>query len=470
METIGIDIGGTHVRAARVSAGGDILARARAASSPDPQTMVAICRALSEKVRGDARALGIGVPGQVDAAAHRVLSGGYVDLSSIPFAALMEEATGLPAVIENDATMALLAEQAHGAARDMAHVAMLTIGTGIGGAILADGRVLRGRATAGQLGHLVVDPGGRACVCGRRGCVETVSAGTAFAIHLAEAGLPPATRAEDLLARTDDPAARQVLDRWARPLRAAIDSLITMLNPEAVVIGGGAGPAMVQALDRVPPAKSWFHAPVLGAALGDDAGVIGAAAAARGAGETAAGARAKRLIMVNGVPASGKSSIARAVADATGWPVLSLDTVKTPFLQELAPVDRLMNRRLGRASYAAIFDLIAAASPGATFIMDAWFGFQPDTVLDEGLIRAGVTQIQEIWCAVPPEVAGARYGARVADRPAGHPGLDYVPELTALVERAHPMARGPVIRIDTTTPLDLPRLMAWLEAQNRVSG
>ena len=455
METLGIDIGGTHVRAARVSASGAILARARAPSSHDPHQMLAICQRLANDLRGNAAALGIGIPGQVDAPARRVLSGGYVDLSSLPFAALMEEATGLPTAIENDATMALLAECAHGAARGLAHVVMLTIGTGIGGAILADGRVLRGQATAGQLGHLVIDPMGRPCVCGRRGCVETTSAGTAFAIHVAEAGLPPDTRAQDLLARPHDPIAEQVLDRWARPLRAAIDSLITTLNPQAVVIGGGAGTAMLQALSRIPPAPSWFEAPVLGAALGDDAGVIGAATAARPAG--------KRLVMVNGVPASGKTAVSRALSDATGWPILSLDTVKTPFLHELAPVDRLMNRRLGRASYAAIFDLIAAAPRGASFIVDAWFGFQPDETFDDHLARARVTRLHELWCAVPPDVAGARYAARVADRPAGHPGLDYVPELIALAERARPMARGPVLTLDTTAPLDLPAVLRWLE-------
>jgi glucokinase len=456
--SIGIDIGGTHLRAAVVSDDGRILARARRASSPNPQSVLARCLDLIAEIHlPGVRSIGIGVPGQVDALARKVLSGGYVDLSSLPFADLVEQGAGLPLAVENDATMALLAEAAFGAAKGFRTAVMLTIGTGIGGAIIEDGRVVRGRATAGQLGHIVVDPMGRPCVCGRRGCVETVSAGTAFGIHLAEAGLSPDLQAQDLLARSDGPAL-QVLDRWARPLRAAVDSLITMVNPDRVIIGGGAGPGMVAALARIPAAPSWFDADVVGAALGDDAGVIGAALA----GLRVARGRSKRLVMVNGVPASGKSGVARTLSDALGWPLLALDTVKTPFLTELAPVDRLMNRTLGRASYNAIFDLIRDAPAGSCFVMDAWFGFQPAEILTAGLEQAGVTELAELWCHAPPHVIGQRYADRVANRTPGHPGLDYVPELVALAERATPTGRGPLLRIDTTTPINLEEIGNWL--------
>jgi glucokinase len=456
---IGIDIGGTHLRAAVVDVSGRIHSRSRRTSSPDAQTVMARCLDMIAEIRAPGVcALGIGVPGQVNAATREVLSGGYVDLSVLPFAKLMEQGTGLPLAIENDATMALVAEAALGSARGCRTVAMLTIGTGIGGAAIEDGRVLRGRATAGQLGHIVIDPAGRLCVCGRRGCVETVSAGTAFGQHLAEAGLPPDLRAEDLLADSLDPRAAKVIDSWARPLRAAIDSLITILNPDRIVIGGGAGAGMIGALGRIPADDSWFHADVVGAALGEDAGVIGAALS----GLRALRGRGKRLLIVNGVPASGKSTLARAAAQALGWPILSLDTVKTPFLKELAPVDRLMNRTLGRASYNAIFDVIGAAPSGSAFVMDAWFGFQPADVLSEGLSRAGVTDLAELWCHAPPEVIGQRYADRVSERTPGHPGLDYVPELIALAERAAPTGRGPLLRIDTTTPVRLDPIHAWL--------
>lgn len=454
---IGIDIGGTRLRAARV-ARGVIEARATAPSSPDPQQVLSRVLDIVAQVRAPGvKALGFGVPGQVHAATRQVLSGGYVNLSGFDFAARVEAATGLPVTIENDATMALLGEVAHGAAKGLRNVVLLTIGTGIGGAILSGGRILRGGGSAGQLGHLCVDPKGRQCVCGRLGCVETVSSGTAFGTHLAEAGLSPDTRADDLLAR-NDAVARAVIAAWATPLRAAIGSLIAIFNPDCVVIGGGAGAAAFAALARVPARGEWYSAPVLAATLGDDAGVIGAATAAL------TGRPGKRLVMVNGVPASGKSSVARLLADATGWPILSLDTIKNPFLTVLPPGDRLFNRTLGRASYAAMFDIIAEAPDGSAFIIDAWFGFQPPEVLQEGLARTGVSDLAEIWCHAPPEITGARYAARLALRPTGHPGADYVPELIALATRALPTGLAPCHPVDTTRELDLPGLTRWLQS------
>lgn len=459
MAVLGIDIGGTHLRGARVE-GGRIMARAAQPSHADPAEVLARVLALVAGLRDDSvTALGIGVPGQVHAATRRVVSGGYVDLSGFDFAGRVQEATGLPVTLENDATMALIAEARLGAARGRSNVVMLTIGTGIGGAVIEGGRLLRGRGAAGQLGHLVVDPQGRPCVCGRIGCVETLSSGTAFGVHLAEAGLPGGTRAEDLLAEVlpagGDARGHAVLLAWATPLRAAIETLIAAFNPDCVVIGGGAGHAAVKALALVPARSSWFGAPVLPALLGDEAGVIGAALSAQ---------PQKRVVMVNGVPAAGKSRVARAVSDATGWPLLTLDTVKNPFLTELPPGDRLLNRTLGRASNAAMFDLIADA-PGGTFLVDAWFGFQPREVLERHLARAGVTDLAELWCHAPPEVVGARYAARLDSRPKGHPGADYVPELMAMAARAAPTGLAPRRDIDTTVPLDLAALLDWLSTR-----
>lgn len=452
---IGIDIGGTRLRAARVTAG-VIEARASADSARDPATVTARVLELVALVRSPAvTALGIGVPGQVHAPTGRVLSGGYVNLSGFDFAGQIESATALPVAIENDATMALLGEVAYGAAQGKQNVVMLTIGTGIGGAVLDQGQVLRGRGAAGQLGHIGIDPQGRPCVCGKIGCVETTSSGTAFGVHLAEAGLPPETRAEDLL-NSQDPTARAVIHAWATPLRAAIDTLIATLNPDCVLIGGGAGAAAHAALAQFPAAASWFNAAVLAATLGDDAGVIGAAT-------TALKSRPrKRAIFVNGVPASGKSGVARALSNATGWPILALDTVKNPFLTILPPGDRLFNRTLGRASYAAIFGLIADAPANTTVIIDAWFGFQSIETLQSHIQRAGLTDIAEIWCHAPPETIGARYVARLGSRPAGHPGAEYVPELITLAAAAKPTRLAPRLDVDTTKPINATPLTDWL--------
>lgn len=455
-DTIGIDIGGTNIRAARIGVDGVIKDRRAVPSQRDAAACLRLCQQLVAELRSEATvSVGVGVPGQVDFAAQRVLSGGYVDLSSLDFAQLLSEATGLPVTIDNDANMALLGESAAGAAQGLSHAVMLTIGTGIGGAILDNRQLLRGRGSAGQLGHLTVIPEGRACVCGRKGCVETESSGTAFGVHLAEAGLPASTRVQDLLATPDDPVASGVLQRWAAPLRCAIDTLIATLSPQAVILGGGMGAAAHAALSLAPARKSWFDAPVLAASLGDDAGVIGAARAGR--------PRGRRVVLVNGVPASGKSTVAKQIASATGWPVIAIDTIKNPFLVELSPVDRMMNRTLGRAAYRSIFDLVAEFPQDATVIVDAWFGFQPPEVLTKGLADAGVTDALEVWCHAPPETVGDRYGARVATRQAGHPGLDYVPELVALARRARPLDLFPRLDVDTTLPPDQAALHRFLD-------
>jgi len=171
----------------------------------------------------------------------------------------------------------------------------------------------------------------------------------------------------------------------------------------------------------------------------------------------------KRAILVNGVPASGKSTVARALADRCGCSLLALDTIKEPFFEALGSVDRDLNRKLGRAAYAAIFDLIGAFPDGMVTIVEAWFGFQPPEVLAGHVARAGLGAAVEIWCHAPPEVIGARYAARVPLRPPQHPGLDYVPELVALAGRAQPLGAYPLLPIDTTAPLDLDICCAFLK-------
>jgi glucokinase len=472
-EAIGIDIGGTHIRAARIDANGAIADHAACPTPATAEAVLTACLELAEGLRSlGVMAIGIGVPSRVLAGERRILPGGYVDLSRIGFADAVEAATGLPVAIENDATMALLGEQALGAARGCRNVVMLTIGTGIGGAILNDGTILRGAGLAGQLGHLVVDAPGLPCKCGRHGCLETVSSGSAFGRHLAAAGLPPGSRAEDLLAQPLGPATMAALQAWAAPLGRAIDTLIAACAPERVLLGGGAGAAAVAALACLPRETSWYAAPVVAAELGDAAGMVGAGLAGLRA---AAQCRPKRAVLVNGVPASGKSTVAAAIAEATGWPVLALDAIKEPFLVALPPGDRTFNRLLGRASYDAIFSLLGDAPAGSTAIIDAWFGFQPPEVLADGLARAGITETVEIWCEAPPEAIGARYAARVDQRPPGHPGSDYVPELVALAARAGPLSRGPVLRVDTTRAQsgpDLARCIAghWGDPANPTAG
>lgn len=458
---IGIDIGGTHLRAARISSSGAIEAEARDASDRDPDIVIERLIGLVAAVDApDVVAIGIGVPGRVDTATNRVLSGGYVDLSTRDVAAIISARAGRPVVLDNDAAMALVAEAAIGAGKGWKNLAILTIGTGIGGGIMTDGKLLRGRATAGQLGHIVVDTDGPECLCGGRGCVETLSSGTALGLHMARHGIPPGTRAASLIerAKAGDATALAVLSDWAGPLRAAVDTLVATLDSDRIILGGGLGREAADALALLPTTKTWYECPVVAATLGDAAGVIGAGLAALGAQK-----RGHRLVMVNGVPASGKSTVASMISQARGWPLLALDTVKNPFLAEIGNVDRPFNRVLGRASYRAMFDVIGAAPDGSTFVVDAWFGFQPKELLEELIAKGEVSEIVEIWCSAPPQLIADRYRARAGARLPGHPGAEYADELAILAAKAEPMALGPVLRVDTAQPAERGTILGFVD-------
>lgn len=170
----------------------------------------------------------------------------------------------------------------------------------------------------------------------------------------------------------------------------------------------------------------------------------------------------RQAILVNGVPASGKSTVARAISGAFSWPLLTVDAIKEPFFEHLGVGDREYNRKLGRGSYAAIFNLIADFPPGSTTVVDAWFGFQPVDVLTSHLARAGVRDVVEIWCHTDASTIVNRYRGRVGTRPAGHPGLDYLPELQDLVGRAKPLGIFPRLDIETSGPFDLQTVASWI--------
>lgn len=274
---LGVDIGGTNIRAARVDHDGRVEWRhaLRTDSGPDPVALVIeLCRAgLDDRVT----AIGIGVPGRLDQRRSTVLSSGFVELAGRHLGEVVGGALGRPARLENDAAMALIAERRLGAARGSRDVVLFTAGTGIGGAVMVGGELVRGRGNAGQLGHLALERAGPVCNCGRRGCSETLASGTALGHLMETAGLAEGTSVEDLLARPGEPAAAEVLERWSGAWRAAIDTVVAVLDPKLVVIGGGLGAPVVSALEGSRAATSpWFDCPVVAAELGDDAGVIGA--------------------------------------------------------------------------------------------------------------------------------------------------------------------------------------------------
>ncbi|GAA3102775.1 hypothetical protein GCM10010520_54890 [Rhizobium viscosum] len=462
---IGIDVGGTNMRAARISPSGAILKKRSIAGSRDPAVAIGLIKDLVRGMDGDgARAIGVGIPGRVDGWSGEIISGGFLNLSGVDLKHELSTTFGRSTLVANDCSMALIGESRRGAAKGLRNAVMMTIGTGIGGAVMESGQIVNGRRCAGQLGHLVVNIGGQPCPCGQRGCIETESSGTSLGRHLYEAGYGSDIRFEHLLqqAEAGDEPAIGVMRAWGGPLRAAINTLSAAFDPDVVVLGGGMGEAAIRSLGFLPKLETWYDADVRLAELGDDAGVIGCGLAALDLASHSPRGTGKRLVMVNGVPASGKSGLSHALCKETGWPLLSLDTVKNPFLELIESVDRPFNRILGRASYKAIFSSVAEAAPGSTFIVDAWFGFQPVEVLREHIAMAGITEVVELWCHAPPEVIGDRYKNRSGQRLAGHPGLAYVPELIELAKRAEPSRLGPTLEVDTTIPIEMASVLTWV--------
>ena len=144
----------------------------------------------------------------------------------------------------------------------------------------------------------------------------------------------------------------------------------------------------------------------------------------------------KRAVLINGIPASGKSTVARAISQAKDWPLLTLDTIKEAFFAHLGTGDREYSRLLGKASYQSIFALIKNFPDDAIVVIDAWFGFQPIEILQGHITLAGIGRLAEVWCHAPGEVLGERYRARLGKRHSGHLGESYIPELIELAKRA----------------------------------
>lgn len=277
--SVGLDVGGTRIRAARIGVDGRMRGRVIEPVSPDRDGFLAQVLRLVSSVRDDtSRAIGIGIPGRVAGTNGAIHSAGYIDIAGLDLSHLVTEATQLTCHVENDATMALIAE-----AHDTSGlVAMITVGTGVGGALLRDGRPFCGSDFAGQFGHMVVASDGPLCKCGQRGCVETLCAGPALGALIAQAGFSKGTSASDILAIAagGDVEAAQIVTDWAAPMQRALQSLVAVVDPARIILGGGLGADMARALAQGPDVGNWFDRPITAACFGDDAGVIGAGLAA----------------------------------------------------------------------------------------------------------------------------------------------------------------------------------------------
>lgn len=172
----------------------------------------------------------------------------------------------------------------------------------------------------------------------------------------------------------------------------------------------------------------------------------------------------KKIILVNGIPASGKSRIAQMLAERLNAPVLSIDGIKEPFMLQFADIiDRPLNRKLGYAAYEAMFNIVRMAPEETLFIMDAWFGFREKEILKHYLAVSGCQHTVEIWNQISPQLVAQRYKSRCACRVKGHPGEDYIPELMDLAGKARPMQLGHTFIADQDKGINDSEIISWIE-------
>lgn len=305
---LGIDLGGTAIKAGVVDRSGVVIVRGERPTEVGrgvAGVVANLAAVAAETARAAGVALseldgvGIGAPGICDGPAGVVVNAVNLGWRDVAVARLLAEATGAPAFVENDANCAALGEQWCGAAKGSRHVMLLTVGTGVGGGLILNGQIYQGfSGWAGEIGHMAVVDDGLACNCGRRGCLETVASATAIAAaardavatgrapRLAEMSQSAAldTRLVIQAARDGDEPARAILAQAGTYLGKAVAALVTVLNPELVVIGGGgsaAGQLLLEPLRATVERRS-MPGPasvvrVVAAQLGNDAGLIGAA-------------------------------------------------------------------------------------------------------------------------------------------------------------------------------------------------
>ena len=304
---IGVDIGGTKVLATAVSSAGRVL-RTATRTTPGRRVEASLVEdALTEAVQEIAGvrrvgAIGIAAAGFVDAQGERVRFAPHLPWRDEGVRARLAERWSAPVVLDNDANCAARAELTYGAVGDAESAVMVTLGTGIGGALILDGEVLRGyNGMAGEFGHNQVVPDGRSCECGGTGCWEQYCSGNALTRFVRDQGIDDlAGPAITAAAAAGDPVALAAFDDVGTWLGVGVANLVASFDPEIVVIGGGlsaAGDLLLEPARRalkesLVGAEHRTVPPVVRAALGPEAGAIGAADLARQRFRTA-GTRAR---------------------------------------------------------------------------------------------------------------------------------------------------------------------------------
>lgn len=263
---IGIDIGGSKVLTGIMDQTGQILVRKKEAtvSQGHPEEVMDQVQVMVEQMKSELRidtqdilGIGAGVPGPLDFYRGVVLESPNLRWSEYPVGSELSKRLGSKLLLGKDTNVATLGEFHYGCAKKCLNLIYITVSTGIGAGIIADGKLLHGhKGGAGELGHMVIEPGGRRCGCGRQGCLEALASGTALEEEAREMiaqgkgqniralsgdGQPVTARELGRAARQGNKEAAALISRAADCLGIAIANLVNILNPERVVIGGGMG-------------------------------------------------------------------------------------------------------------------------------------------------------------------------------------------------------------------------------------
>lgn len=315
---VGIDVGGTNLRSASFIGQSATPARKRKVPTRQPATHDTILADLAQAIEtvlpagvSHPTAVGLAIPGPVNPRTGVVvIATNLKGWENLPLGPRLTEKLGCPIVVGNDANLAAVGEWKFGAAAGYHDVLYLTVSTGIGGGVITDDRLLLGvNGLAAEVGHVLADPEGERCNCGQRGCLETVAAGPAIArraIAQLQAGAAPESSLRAFndgdvthlttlqigqAAAAGDAFARQQIKASGERIGRGIASMLALFNPAVVVVGGGVSfsgelfmtPLREAVASSGLPETYWRGMPIVPAALGDDAGLIGAAAAAMGA-------------------------------------------------------------------------------------------------------------------------------------------------------------------------------------------
>ncbi|MBG9800449.1 glucokinase [Brevibacillus laterosporus] len=305
---VGVDIGGTTIKIALLDPNGKIITKTQI-PTPVPEGEDAIIQQMTSTIdqlmaeqgftKEEAYGIGIGVPGPVDTDTGFVYEAVNLGLKDTALKAKTEALTGLPTYVENDANAAALGEMWCGAGQGTDNLVAITLGTGIGGGIIIDGKIVHGvKGVGGEIGHVTVNPDGPLCNCGKKGCMERYGSATAIILgiekaakegrstylakQLAEKGSLTAKDAFDAAAEGDI-VAQEIIDQAAFYTGFGLSHIANLLNPAKIVIGGGvsaAGDVLFRLIRKSFDSYTWKitadSCEILPATLGNDAGVIGA--------------------------------------------------------------------------------------------------------------------------------------------------------------------------------------------------